>query len=201
MQTIFSSTCLLNPSHANAPPRSVKQPGIWNVSLAWRSLQPYLRCRDLRVQSTDAECLRLREENACLRQLLMEHNIPVRPTEPVMRPCTKLIEVSSLEAKRARKRIALIRSLFRGREDVLLDDGKAQTDERDTHLQHRTIGGQLTGANRKIERKSIKERYPELQLSNNLAENSMRPVAVGRRTGFTLAARKPGRRSRRFSPW
>ena len=42
-------------------------------------------------QSTDAECVRLPEENARLRQLLMEHNIPIRPTEPVVKPCTKRV--------------------------------------------------------------------------------------------------------------
>ena len=39
--------------------------------------------------------------------------------------------------------------------------------------------------------------YPELELSNNLAENSMRPVAVGRRTGSISAVRRPGRESPR----
>jgi len=42
--------------------------------------------------------------------------------------------------------------------------------------------------------------YPELELSNNLAENSMRPVAVGRKTGFTWAAHRPDLRSQPSSP-
>ena len=69
---------------------------------------------------TDAECRRLREENARLRQLLAEHNIPVAPTEPAIRPCVKPIEVLSSDERqeRARRRIALFRGLFRGREDV-----------------------------------------------------------------------------------
>jgi hypothetical protein len=72
------------------------------------------------IESTDAECMRLREENARLRQLLTEHNIPIPPTEPAMQSCVKPVEVLSLEERqeRARKRIALFRSLFRGREDV-----------------------------------------------------------------------------------
>ena len=72
------------------------------------------------IESTDAECMRLREENARLRQLLTEHNIPIPPTEPAMQSCVKPVEVVSLEERqeRARKRIALFRSLFRGREDV-----------------------------------------------------------------------------------
>ena len=71
-------------------------------------------------ESTDAECMRLREENARLRQLLTEHNIPIPPTEPAMQSWVKPVEVLPLVGRqeRARKRIALFRSLFRGREDV-----------------------------------------------------------------------------------
>jgi transposase len=43
--------------------------------------------------------------------------------------------------------------------------------------------------------------YPELELSTNLAENSMRPVALGRRIGCTSAVHKRDRRLRRFSQW
>ena len=32
--------------------------------------------------------------------------------------------------------------------------------------------------------------YPVLELSNNLAENSMRPIALGRKTGYTSEAKK-----------
>src|SRR5262249_57446805 len=68
----------------------------------------------------EAECRRLREENARLRRLLAEHNILVPPSEATMRPAAKPIEVLSSEARaeRARKRITLFRSLFRWREDV-----------------------------------------------------------------------------------
>jgi hypothetical protein len=40
--------------------------------------------------------------------------------------------------------------------------------------------------------------YPELELSNNLAENSMRSIAMDEKTGSTWAARRRDRRSRRF---
>ena len=44
--------------------------------------------------------------------------------------------------------------------------------------------------------------YPELELSNNLAENSMRPVALGRRNWIHIgSARRQDRRSRRFFRW
>lgn len=71
-------------------------------------------------ESTDAECRRLQEENARLRRLLTEHNIPIPPTQPAMRPCAKTIEVLSSDERqeRARRRVVLFRSLFRGREDV-----------------------------------------------------------------------------------
>lgn len=71
-------------------------------------------------ESTDAECKRLREENAHLRQLLAQHNISVPPSEPETLPRAKPVEVLSLgdRQERARKRIALFRRLFLGREDV-----------------------------------------------------------------------------------
>jgi superfamily II DNA or RNA helicase len=71
-------------------------------------------------ESADAEYRRLREENARLRQLLTEHNIQIPPAQPAIRPCVKAVGVLSPEdrKKRSRKRIALFRSLFRGRDDV-----------------------------------------------------------------------------------
>ena len=42
--------------------------------------------------------------------------------------------------------------------------------------------------------------YPELELSNNLAENSMRPIALGRKTGSTSAVPKPDRKWPPFFP-
>lgn len=70
--------------------------------------------------STDGECRRLREENARLRQLLMEHNIPIPPVQSAMQTCVKPVEAlpSDERQERARKKIALFRKLFRGREDV-----------------------------------------------------------------------------------
>ncbi len=43
--------------------------------------------------------------------------------------------------------------------------------------------------------------YAEVELSNNLAENSMRPIALAARTGCTWAARSPDPRLPRFYPW
>ena len=71
-------------------------------------------------ESTDAECTRLREENARLRQLLTEHNIQIAPAEPANPPAVKpVLPLADRDRKeRARRRIALFQSLFRGREDV-----------------------------------------------------------------------------------
>jgi hypothetical protein len=82
--------------------------------MTWRTSQ------QVSFRSAEAECSRLREENARLRHLLAEHSILIPPAEPPMRPFGRPMEVSSLDEKqeRARKRIALFRSLFRGREDV-----------------------------------------------------------------------------------
>ena len=85
--------------------------------------------------SVEAERTWLREENARLRRLLAEHNIPVPPSEVATQSDAKPIEVLSSEARaeRARKRITLFRSLFRGREDVSHNDGRAQTGAQVTH--------------------------------------------------------------------
>lgn len=68
----------------------------------------------------DADYQRLREENTRLRRLLAVHGIPIPQspsddTLPIQTP-----EPAAVESKedRARKRIELFRSLFRGREDV-----------------------------------------------------------------------------------
>src|SRR5262249_1811018 len=82
--------------------------------MTWRTSQP------VSFKSAEAECSRLREENAHLRRLLTEHNILIPPVEPPVRSFVTPMEASSLDERqeRARKRIALFRSLFRGREDV-----------------------------------------------------------------------------------
>src|ERR1700739_3283232 len=70
------------------------------------------------VESADAKCKRLREENARLRQLLAEHNTPIPPNQPANPPAVKSVLPLEDRKERARKRIALFRSLFRGREGV-----------------------------------------------------------------------------------
>src|ERR1700722_11501722 len=64
--------------------------------------------------------IRLREENARLRRLLTVHSIPIPQLAPENPLPTKTVETAPPVDKqeRARKRIALFRSLFRGREDV-----------------------------------------------------------------------------------
>ena len=74
----------------------------------------------LPFESPERENIRLREENARLRRLLAVHNIPIPQVALENPPPTKIIETAPPVDKeaRARKRIALFRSLFRGREDV-----------------------------------------------------------------------------------
>ncbi|RPH77332.1 MAG: restriction endonuclease subunit R, partial [Nitrospiraceae bacterium] len=74
----------------------------------------------LPFESPDEETRRLREENARLRRALTVHGIPIPPLSPANPLPAKTVEAIPLESKedRARKRIALFRSLFRGREDV-----------------------------------------------------------------------------------
>src|SRR5229473_4832279 len=80
----------------------------------------------------EQENIRLREENARLRRLLAVHSIPIPQLAPENPPPTKIVETPPPVDKeeRARKRIALFRNLFRGREDVYArrwenDDGRS----------------------------------------------------------------------------
>ena len=68
----------------------------------------------------EQENVRLREENARLRRLLAVHSIPIPQLAPGNPPPAKAVEIVQPvdREERARRRIALFRSLFRGREDV-----------------------------------------------------------------------------------
>jgi superfamily II DNA or RNA helicase len=74
----------------------------------------------LPFEPPEQENIRLREENARLRRLLAAHSIPIPQLAPEKPPPTKAVEPAPPVDKeeRARRRIALFRSLFRGREDV-----------------------------------------------------------------------------------
>src|SRR5208337_3175143 len=74
----------------------------------------------LPFEPPELENIRLREENARLRRLLVVHSIPIPQLAPENPPPTKTVETAPPVDKeeRARKRITLFRSLFRGREDV-----------------------------------------------------------------------------------
>jgi superfamily II DNA or RNA helicase len=74
----------------------------------------------LPFESPEQENARLREENARLRRLLAVHGIPIHQLAPANQPPTRTAEMAAPVDKeeRARQRIVLFRSLFRGREDV-----------------------------------------------------------------------------------
>jgi len=85
----------------------------------------------LPFEPPEQENIRLREENARLRRLLAAHSIPIPQLAPEKVPPAKTVEPAPPVDKeeRARRRIALFRSLFRGREDVYArrwenDDGR-----------------------------------------------------------------------------
>jgi len=74
----------------------------------------------LPLDPPEEENTRLREENARLRRLLAVHAIPIPEFAPEKPPPPETIgTVPGLDKEeRARRRIAMFRSLFRGREDV-----------------------------------------------------------------------------------
>ena len=72
------------------------------------------------IESTPAELIRLRDENARLRRLLAEHSIPIPPVASSSEALSRAQEKPGNPTlpDRASQRIALFRSLFRGRDDV-----------------------------------------------------------------------------------
>ena len=84
----------------------------------------------LPFEPPEQENIRLREENARLRRLLSVHSIPIPQLASESPPPTKTVETAPPDKEeRGKKRIALFRSLFRGREDVYArrwenDDGR-----------------------------------------------------------------------------
>ena len=85
----------------------------------------------LPFEPPEQENIRLREENARLRRLLAVHSISIPQLPAEHPPAITPVEPARLVNKeeRAKKRIALFRSLFRGREDVYArrwenDDGR-----------------------------------------------------------------------------
>ena len=75
----------------------------------------------LPFEPPEQENIRLREENARLRRLLAAHSIPIPQFAPeTPTPPLQAVETATPlnRGERARKRIALFRCLFHGREDV-----------------------------------------------------------------------------------
>jgi hypothetical protein len=114
----------------------------------------------LHFEPPEQENIRLREENARLRRLLAAHSIPIPQIVPVSPVPAKAAEAAEPidKEERARKRIALFRSLFRGREDVYArrwenDDG------RHGYVPAAVKDGRLFAkAGRRIARRSIRKR-------------------------------------------
>ena len=72
----------------------------------------------LSFEPPEQENIRLREENARLRRLLAAHSISIPQIAPLSPPPAKAAVAAEQidKEERARKRIALFRSLFCGRE-------------------------------------------------------------------------------------
>ena len=83
----------------------------------------------LPFEPPEQENIRLREENARLRRLLAAHSISIPQLAPEKPPPTKAVEPAPPVDKeeRARRRIALFRSLFRGKRVSTHGDGRTMT--------------------------------------------------------------------------
>ena len=82
---------------------------------------PLAQASNANSKSPEQENAILREENARLRQILADHNIPLPQLVLTQNPPLPNIVETTVQVdteERATKRIALFRSLFRGREDV-----------------------------------------------------------------------------------
>ena len=74
----------------------------------------------LPFEPPEEENIRLREENSRLRRLVAVHSIPIPQLAPENPPPIQPVETAQPVDKeeRAKRRITLFRSLFRGRDDV-----------------------------------------------------------------------------------
>ncbi len=70
------------------------------------------------ARSAEEECSRLRQENARLRKVLAAHGIAADESLPHIRPIETASVPGSGKPSTPQRKIALFRSLFRGREDV-----------------------------------------------------------------------------------
>jgi transposase len=83
----------------------------------------------------------------------------------------------------------------------LLEKIHAQILELSKNVLPKSAAGEACGYTIKLWKKlSCFLEHPELELSNNLAENSMRGIALGEKTGPISAAGRPDRVSPRSSP-
>src|ERR1022692_1591747 len=103
----------------------------WHSALSGERGMTENGSESLSFEPPEQENIRLREENARLRRLLAVHSIAIPQPAPENPPPAKPVETAQPvdREERARRRIALFRSLFRGREDVYArrwdnDDGR-----------------------------------------------------------------------------
>ena len=125
--------------------------------------------------------------------------VQLNPNDPVATAIVgRIDELFAIEAEARQQalRLEALDALRQQKSRPLLDDLRKQIEAaRSTALP----GGALAKAcNYTLSRWDKLTRfleYPELEFSNNLAENSMRPVALGRKNGCTSEVRRQDRRS------
>src|ERR1035437_3988383 len=142
----------------------------WHSALSGERGMTENASESLSFEPPEQENIRLREENARLRRLLAVHSIAIPQLAPENPPPAKAVEIAQPidREERARRRIALFRSLFRGREDVYARRWPAR-------IYARGLEG-LEGYQRKPSRPPIK--INEIRAAN-LTSYQLRPAEFG----------------------
>jgi len=129
----------------------------------------------LPFESPEEENIRLRAENARLRRLLAVHGIPIPQLAPESPPPVKTVEAAPPMDKeeRARKRVALFRSLFRGRDDVYARRWE-NADGRSGYVPAAVKDWKAINKSRPEERKKVDQRTRKfLPLTDAVIENHL----------------------------
>jgi transposase len=129
--------------------------------------------------------------------------VQLNPRDPVATPIVAQVdELFGVDAEARRKALSVAARHVRRheRDKPLLDDIRSKIEAAQSiALPSSALSKACQYALTLWEKLTRFLEYPELELSNNLAENSMRPVALGRKNWIHIGSPQAGPKSRRFS--